>query len=68
VNKMDEKEFLKQVLDEKLYDLNSQIETIITLSDMSVDEEENKLWEEILKKKKEQLEKLENAKKWIEEH
>jgi len=65
---MDEKEFLKQVLDEKLYDLNSQIETIITLSDMSVDEEENKLWEEILKKKKEQLEKLENAKKWIEEH
>lgn len=65
---MDEKEFLKQVLDEKLDDLNSQIESIILLSDMSIDEEENKLWEEILKKKKEQLEKLENAKKWIEEH
>jgi len=64
---MDEKEFLKKVLEEKLEDLNSQIEGIMALSDKASDEEESSLWEKILEKKKEQLENLDKAKKWIEE-
>lgn len=64
---LEEKEFLKKILEEKLSDIGSQIEDIMALSSESIDEEENNLWKQILEKKKKQIEELEKAKQWIEE-